>query len=253
MNADENDSGVLCNIARVFDRLEMEADKADKADKAAKIEVKWLSPERGESTSSARRTAKLAMDFAADNLKVVKRAIDRFGCPSALNSLLTDILPEYAADRWEVDTRRFEELMEKMTEYRRSEPPGPSFSDFLRRCAGELEKAGEQPKRRGVRRPSERDLKIAQVYENTGKTQKQIADFLTAIKVFPKAKISQKTVSDSIKKVNRSRRAQGLPEVRTRGRRGRGITLPNDMLDMGKRQHEGLGLRKRGRKERGKN
>ena len=129
--------------------------------------------------------------------------------------------------------------------------PGHAIAD-IRAIAEGLRAAAKSPQarkgRRGVRPPTDDQRKIATYYEESGRTQEDVAD-VCAKRL--KRRVIQKTVSDAVKAVNRWREANpdlGLPPIATRKGRRRTTTMSNEKLDMGERTHKGLGRQTEGRR-----
>jgi len=110
------------------------------------------------------------------------------------------------------------------------------------------------PLRPGPKPPSELENQIAQYYEQSGKTQTEVAEILNKRyksmlgdgKRYP---LNQGKVSRIVKKVNRYRRAHGQTLIPTR-RTGKVDPVDPHVADLGERRHKGIGLRQQGQRER---
>lgn len=123
--------------------------------------------------------------------------------------------------------------------------------------------AGRKQWRRRPRRvkreppiPTEEERNIAQYYEQSGKSQTEVADELNeALKAgrrpgsegkrFP---LTQKKVCEIIGKENARRRFNGQPEIETR-RRARPKAMDGAKIEQGPRSHKGKGLAQGGKKK----
>ena len=93
------------------------------------------------------------------------------------------------------------------------------------------------PKARRARAPSDRQKKIAQYYEQSGKTQQEVADMINKKRALGKdaSLVTQTGVSRAVKAENKYRRASGnLPQIKT-GKVRKAPPVSPTVMEMGTR------------------
>jgi len=132
--------------------------------------------------------------------------------------------------------------------------PGQGAGHTSQEAKAGTDNGGDSTKRRGKRRepliPTADERKIAEYYEQSGKAQEAVADELNANwkklglkgERFP---LSQKKMSEIVKKVNARRMFDKQPQIPT-VRKGAPKRMEASKLDLGPRKHKGRGLQQRG-------
>jgi len=132
--------------------------------------------------------------------------------------------------------------------------PGQGAGHTSQEAKPGTDNGGDSTKRQGKRRepliPTADERKIAEYYEQSGKAQEAVADELNANwkklglkgERFP---LSQKKMSEIVKKVNARRMFDKQPQIPT-VRKGAPKRMEASKLDLGPRKHKGRGLQQRG-------
>ena len=248
---------ILRELAETFRKVESTAWNLEYADDAPYKSFPGETEAFLKATDEPRRKAKAAMDKAVKHWELIREAIGRY-FPKDSIGLLIEYLKTYGAAPHEIGVRKYSRLNAYLVQARQDDPEVPLFSDELerwaKRCEGDSvelvpdrsngKKQKEPP--RQLKPVTEFERKVATYYEESGKTQAEVADKLnksmkSQIKAAGRWPLTQGKVCRIIQKVNRSRRASGLPEIKTR-RKGKVASLDPNAIDTGKRTHPGTGL-----------